>query len=578
MENQWRRLPHVSSSRDSTPPLLIRQSHTSDSYSVSLTDLTRVWSEKLGRRDIIKRALNDNTRIDPTESPRQLQFLLDIISEPLKRDAGVLELASSQCGDELLLRVSARLPPPLNFVSWTYQLAPLPESSLRDDVIKPLWMLAYNQQERIQDLLRRLKEKDHAISKLLDGVESSNNDLAAIFPSTVGMKTTREISKRELATQLVPGLRPFDEMTWQHETQRMGNLLPNATHAQIALTESNFSIFSQTLETADGKGSQEWWKELDLLPQVVPAFPPSVPPITPGLLNTLIEKGPDSQTILDDDETESGEDTNQANSSAPRISLHADSRIQSGSRRGRKQSLAEDPSRRHVCNLCSSRFPRKEHLDRHNLTVHTDEKPFECNCGKKFSRKDNLQQHQRTHVASLNATSEKANPGVSHSENQGRQQEESASSPNTQKSPGKKLVWVGGPSKKDQSVEELHSKEPAQLSDTQPAPTPTHDTTVPKRKLGRIGGKQAVNAKDEKSSGIVNGTRSDDLEINANSLPQQQKTTTPELPRTDTATEQKKTSPLPRESTGVAADKKREELKRKLQVQEQTHGKKRHRF
>src|SRR5215469_2077977 len=182
MENQmqWRPLPHVSSSSDSTPRLLIRQSHTSDSYSVSLTDLTRVWSEKLGRRDIIKRALNENTRIDPTENPKQLRYLLDIISEPLNREAGVLELASSPYGDKLLLRVSARLPPPLNFVSWTYQLAPLPESSLRDDIIKPLWTLANKQQEQIQDLLHRLKEKDHVISKLLDHVESSNNDLTTI--------------------------------------------------------------------------------------------------------------------------------------------------------------------------------------------------------------------------------------------------------------------------------------------------------------------------------------------------------------------------------------------------------------
>src|SRR6266480_2531919 len=197
MENQWHPLPHLSSSCDSTPRLLIRQSHTSDSYMVSLTDLTRVWSEKLSRRDIIQRAHNDNTRVDPTENATQLQFLLAIISEPLKREAGVLELASSQHDDKLLLRVSARLPPPLNFVSWTYQLAPLADSSLRDDIIKPLWTFAYKQQERIHDLLHRLKEKDRAIAKLLDGVENSNNDLAAIFPSTIGMKTSRDISKRE---------------------------------------------------------------------------------------------------------------------------------------------------------------------------------------------------------------------------------------------------------------------------------------------------------------------------------------------------------------------------------------------
>jgi len=67
-------------------------------------------------------------------------------------------------------------------------------------------------------------------------------------------------------------------------------------------------------------------------------------------------------------------------------------------RRGRKQSLTEDPSKTFVCTLCSRRFRRQEHLKRHYRSLHTGEKPFECNeCGKKFSRSDNLAQHARTH-------------------------------------------------------------------------------------------------------------------------------------------------------------------------------------
>ncbi|KAI9834842.1 MAG: hypothetical protein M1819_002750 [Sarea resinae] len=69
-----------------------------------------------------------------------------------------------------------------------------------------------------------------------------------------------------------------------------------------------------------------------------------------------------------------------------------------GNRRGRKQSLTEDPSKTFVCVLCSRRFRRQEHLKRHYRSLHTQEKPFECGeCGKKFSRSDNLSQHARTH-------------------------------------------------------------------------------------------------------------------------------------------------------------------------------------
>jgi len=71
---------------------------------------------------------------------------------------------------------------------------------------------------------------------------------------------------------------------------------------------------------------------------------------------------------------------------------------QPANRRGRKQSLTEDPSKTFVCTLCSRRFRRQEHLKRHYRSLHTQDKPFECNeCGKKFSRSDNLAQHARTH-------------------------------------------------------------------------------------------------------------------------------------------------------------------------------------
>ena len=67
-------------------------------------------------------------------------------------------------------------------------------------------------------------------------------------------------------------------------------------------------------------------------------------------------------------------------------------------RRGRKQSLTEDPSKTFVCHLCARRFRRQEHLKRHYRSLHTHDKPFECHeCGKKFSRSDNLSQHARTH-------------------------------------------------------------------------------------------------------------------------------------------------------------------------------------
>jgi hypothetical protein len=69
-------------------------------------------------------------------------------------------------------------------------------------------------------------------------------------------------------------------------------------------------------------------------------------------------------------------------------------------RRGRKQSLTEDPTKTFVCEICARRFRRQEHLKRHYRSLHTHDKPFKCkDCDKTFSRSDNLAQHARTHGA-----------------------------------------------------------------------------------------------------------------------------------------------------------------------------------
>ena len=103
----------------------------------------------------------------------------------------------------------------------------------------------------------------------------------------------------------------------------------------------------------------------------------------------------------DDQETSSTRDSTAAPSDNNAVGSSTDTAatsMQPVARRGRKQSLTDDPSKTFVCTLCSRRFRRQEHLKRHYRSLHTHDKPFECNeCGKKFSRSDNLSQHARTH-------------------------------------------------------------------------------------------------------------------------------------------------------------------------------------
>jgi hypothetical protein len=101
----------------------------------------------------------------------------------------------------------------------------------------------------------------------------------------------------------------------------------------------------------------------------------------------------DSQSNNASDGKNGGSESTSSSGDAPHTPAQAPT-----NRRGRKQSLTEDPSKTFVCELCNRRFRRQEHLKRHYRSLHTQDKPFECHeCGKKFSRSDNLAQHSRTH-------------------------------------------------------------------------------------------------------------------------------------------------------------------------------------
>jgi XLF-Cernunnos, XRcc4-like factor, NHEJ component len=218
MASRWHILP-LERRPGCVPPLLVKYSiDTKAGYNVYLTDLTYVWSEVLGRRQIIARGLEEDTSIDPSEDASQLQILLEKVQVAFEGAEGTfLELLPRKGGDGLVLRANAALPSPLRPLVWQIYLDPSPPQVLTEMLVLPLLGYHLALRDEVESLVRQVKSKDHVIGKLMDKVELSGMDISSIFPGIVGLDTGKKGDRREKAGKLVRGLGPFNEGSWMGE-------------------------------------------------------------------------------------------------------------------------------------------------------------------------------------------------------------------------------------------------------------------------------------------------------------------------------------------------------------------------
>ncbi|KAF8473813.1 XRCC4-like factor-domain-containing protein [Kalaharituber pfeilii] len=203
------------------PPLLIRRSFTSNTYSIYLTDLTYIWGESLSRREIVQRALNEDTSIDPSEDASQMRILLQKLKEGLSLDdeddtlnpnievdlTAVPRPAKPQgpllsVSSEILLKITYQLPEPLLPLVWTFKLQPLPQSRLTATMLLPLMSLTSLHSRQVKTLLQIIKDKDIVLEKMQDALEDSKLSVGNI----VGGAASRR-----------RGLERFDEKKWRSQ-------------------------------------------------------------------------------------------------------------------------------------------------------------------------------------------------------------------------------------------------------------------------------------------------------------------------------------------------------------------------
>ena len=194
------------------PQLLVKFDVSSSGYTLFLTDLARIWSEKLSKGQIEARAKDLKTTIDPSEDLSQLKIFLQKLVDALTGHKSDAQLSLSPGdGDGLTLQIVYSLPPPLDSLEWRFHLQLLSQDEFGQEFTYPLIVAASIHIFRTNDLVTQLEDKDHIIAKLLDKLEASGTEMGSIFPAAAGVKATKHATQRQRAARHVRGLAPFDK-------------------------------------------------------------------------------------------------------------------------------------------------------------------------------------------------------------------------------------------------------------------------------------------------------------------------------------------------------------------------------
>ncbi|KAL3450596.1 XRCC4-like factor-domain-containing protein [Aspergillus insuetus] len=258
MSTAWQQLRL--SNEGKLPPLLFKYSPTASGYELYMTDLSYIWSERLNRKAILKRADEEDTTIDPNEDSEQFEVLLQKIGEGLQNGPGSSSILTPKTHDktqDFELTVASKLPAPLRPLEWRLHLFREPQSSTTSHLLLPLIRAEGDRAARQQSLIEELGKKDWVLAKLFDKIEAMGIDLSTIFPGTSGLRSGRKGPTLAQAAKYIKGLAPFNEQSWLEEVDKSTNDSGLAGNI-VAAISGQFSKDSDPLQPPP----DEWWKDL----------------------------------------------------------------------------------------------------------------------------------------------------------------------------------------------------------------------------------------------------------------------------------------------------------------------------
>ena len=195
---------------------LVKYEFGPTSYVIHLTDLTHLWTESLDRRQIIRRAIDLNTSIDPSEDGSQMRVFLDHIQHALEGASGTaVSLSEEDKSNRLSLSISVTLPSPLAPLDWPVFLLQASQDLLTSQLMLPCLGQILSFRAQIDSLLQHLRDKDGVIRKLMDRIQSDGTDLSKVFPGSASIRSGSRLNAREAVFKSVKGMASFDELEWR---------------------------------------------------------------------------------------------------------------------------------------------------------------------------------------------------------------------------------------------------------------------------------------------------------------------------------------------------------------------------
>lgn len=240
-------------------PLLVSSHFGQSDYLIHVTDLTHLWRESLDRKSILKRALNTDASIDPSEDGSQMRLLLSSIRKAINGESGSqLSIRGDHDGDKLDLNLSIFLPD-IDDLKWRCELERQPISSTVSMIMVPLMATQLRARDENRALLAQIRQKDVVISKMMAQMQADGSDFGKIFPGAVAARKSHKSNIRESLGRSVPGLAEFSEDTLKEDiTLRQDE----SWTAQQILSLSCPILLKGARETDDSLFKAGWWNAL----------------------------------------------------------------------------------------------------------------------------------------------------------------------------------------------------------------------------------------------------------------------------------------------------------------------------